>query len=289
MTMRMKVVHTTTFEYDGTANASYNQARLTPRTTPEQIVLHTRLDVSPAPWTHSYRDYFGTEVTTFEVFDPHESLTVSATSTVQTNRPPAPGPQLSWTDLASPDVVDARTEYLLTSPMVAPTSDLADRARALAADAATPGAAARAMCDLVHQEVSYITGSTSVVSHAADAWNLRGGVCQDMAHLVIGGLRTMGIPARYVSGYLHPSSSPLIGEAVAGESHAWVQWWDDGWQAWDIANAVEPLDRHVVIAAGRDYTDVKPLSGIFTGGGTSDMTVDVQVTCLFNSALDEAF
>jgi transglutaminase-like putative cysteine protease len=278
--MQLKVVHTTTFEYDGLATASYNQARLTPPTNADQIVFHTRVDVSPAPWTYGYRDYFGTQVTAFEVFDPHGSLTVTAHSTVQTNRVPSAGPQLSWAELGSAQVADRRCEYLADSDLVAPTTDLAELVQEIGAASDSPGVAARAVCDLVHAQVGYTRGSTSVMSHAAEAWQQRAGVCQDMTHLAIGGLRSLGIPARYVSGYLHPSASPEVGVPVSGESHAWVEWWDNGWHAWDVANAVEPSDRHVTIAAGRDYTDVKPLSGIFTGAGTSRMAVDVQVTCL---------
>ncbi len=101
-----------------------------------------------------------------------------------------------------------------------------------------------------------------------------------MAHLVIGGLRLLGVPARYVSGYLHPRQEPVVGETVGGESHAWVEWWDGDWHGYDPTNDDEPGDRHVVVATGRDYGDVRPLSGIFTGAGTSSMFVDVQVTRL---------
>jgi len=280
MTMQLKIVHTTTFEYDGLATASYNQARLTPPTNADQIVFHTRVDVSPTPWTYGYRDYFGSQVTAFEVFDPHAALTVTAHSTVQTNRAAAPGAQLSWAEIDSPSVRDRLTEYLASPEVVAPTPDLGVLVSDLGASADSPGAAARAVCALIHAEVAYRRGSTSVMSHAADAWSQREGVCQDMTHLAIGGLRRLGIPARYVSGYLHPSPEPEVNVPISGESHAWVEWWDDGWHAWDVANDLEPSDRHVVIATGRDYTDVKPLSGIFTGAGTSRMAVDVQVTRL---------
>ncbi len=90
-----------------------------------------------------------------------------------------------------------------------------------------------------------------------------------MVHLALGGLRSVGIPARYVSGYFHPDAEPVVGETVPGESHAWVEWWDDGWRAFDPTNDREPGDRYVSVATGRDYLDVKPLSGIYSGGGTS--------------------
>ena len=280
MTLRLRIVHETTFAYEGQATASYNQARLTPRTTPEQLVWNSRVEVSPTPWMYTYTDYFGAQVTAFEVVDPHDMLSVVSTSTVQVNRSPSPGPQLSWDELRRDDVLDAHVEYLVTTPLVRPPADLAARAASLAAQTSGPSETARALGALVHEEVDYLRGSTTVMTHAADAWQQRAGVCQDMTHLVIGALRSVGVPARYVSGYLHPSSDPRVAETVVGESHAWVEWWDDGWHAWDVANATEPLDRHVVVAAGRDYDDVRPLSGIYSGAATSSMTVEVRLTRL---------
>lgn len=280
MTMQLRIVHSTTFEYDGLATASYNQARMTPRNTPHQIVAHTRLEVSPTPWTYSYEDYWGTKVTSFEVLDPHASLTVVATCTVHTFRPPTPEPRLTWDELRSAAAGDRWTEYLTLTPRVQPPPDLTDLVRELAAGSALPGEAARAVCGLIHDQVEYRTDSTHVRSHASDAWAQRAGVCQDMAHLVIGGLRSLGIPARYVSGYLHPRREPMIGESVRGESHAWVEWWDDGWHPFDPTNNREPHDRYVLVATGRDYRDVRPLSGIYTGAGTQRMQVDVHVTRL---------
>ena len=148
MSMQLRIVHTTQFEYDGKAVASRNQARLTPQTMPGQIVVHRRIQVSPSPWTYEYRDYFGNEVTAFEVLDPHESMTVSASSTVHVLRSPAADPLLGWADLAAPEVADRWTEYLALPPSVVPPEDLADLVRAIGADAPLPGQAARAVCAL---------------------------------------------------------------------------------------------------------------------------------------------
>ena len=164
--------------------------------------------------------------------------------------------------------------------LVAPPEDFAQRARPSLPTSALPGEAARALCALVADEVEYLPGATDVHTTAGRRGSSARGVCQDMVHLVIGGLRSIGIPARYVSGYLHPSPDPVIGETVVGDSHAWVEWWDDGWHAFDLTNAVEPDDRYVVVATGRDYDDVKPISGIYSGAATSEMTVEVEVTRL---------
>ncbi|MBB6629863.1 transglutaminase family protein [Nocardioides sp. KIGAM211] len=278
--MQLRIVHTTSFEYDGKAVASYNTARMTPQTTPEQIAVHTRLEITPKPWTYSYRDYFGTAVTAFQVLDPHEAMVVTANSTVQTNRPPTPPAAIGWEELAEREVADRWTEYLTLPELVAPPADFATRVRAIGEAAALPGDAAREICALVHDEVEYIPGSTDVKSNAAEVWQQRSGVCQDMVHLVLGGLRTLGIPARYVSGYFHPQPAPRVGETVRAESHAWVEWWDHGWHPFDPTNHHEPCDRYVVVATGRDYEDVKPLAGIYSGTATSTMSVDVEVTRL---------
>jgi transglutaminase-like putative cysteine protease len=280
MAMQLRIAHTTGFEYDGKANTSFNEARLTPLTLPGQIVIHSRVEVSPTPWAYAYRDYWGSQVTAFEVLDPHQSLTVTASATVATDRTPAGDPRLSWEQMRVDDIAEVHTEFLTLPDRVAPTEDLASLVHEIAARSDSPTSAAREVCALVYREVEYVYGSTTVDAFAANSWTGRTGVCQDMAHIVIGALRSIGIPTRYVSGYLHPKTDPVIGEPARGESHAWVEWWDDGWRGFDPTNDTEPGDSHVVVATGRDYNDVKPLAGIFSGSGTSRMFVDVQVTRL---------
>lgn len=278
--MQLRVVHVTGFEYAGRAAASYNQARLTPLTSGMQIVIHHRIEISPKPWIHEYADYFGTRVTAFEVAEPHASLTVTATSTVQVSRPPAGWPQLGWVDLEAPEVADRWTEYLVLPDLVAPPADFAAEARAIASAADRPAMAAREICALVHSAVEYSPGATEVETSAREAWDQRAGISQDMVHLAIGGLRSVGIPARYVSGYSHPSADPAVGETLRGHSHAWLEFWDGEWKPFDPTNASEPGDTYVAVAKGRDYTDVRPLSGIYSGAETSEMTAYVDITRL---------
>ncbi len=280
MSMQLRIAHTTGFEYDGKANTSFNEARLTPVTLPGQIVVHSRVEVSPTPWAYTYKDYWGSQVTAFEVLDPHTSLTVTSSATVHTDRAPIGEPVMSWEEIRDEAVADLHTEYLALPERVVPTEDLVQAARDIAKSSASPSEAARGVCALVYGEVKYVSGSTTVDAVGAHAWMKRSGVCQDMAHIAIGALRAIDIPTRYVSGYLHPKVDPVVGESAKGESHAWVEWWDDGWRGFDPTNDTEPGDRHVIVATGRDYNDVKPLSGIFSGSGTSRMFVDVQVTRL---------
>ena len=280
MSMQLRIAHTTGFEYDGKANTSFNEARLTPLTLPGQIVVHSRVEVSPTPWVYTYSDYWGAQVTAFEVLDPHTSLTVTASATVHTDRTPvgAPDDELG----GDPQRRDRRPAHRVPHPARAGAARGRPR-RPGPGDRGQerhPGDAAREICALVYNEVKYVSGSTTVDAFAAHSWTERTGVCQDMAHIAIGALRSVGIPARYVSGYLHPKKEPEIGVPAKGESHAWVEWWDDGWRGFDPTNDTEPGDRHVIVATGRDYNDVKPLSGIFSGTGTSRMFVDVQVTRL---------
>ena len=253
--MQLRIRHTTTFTYDGKATASFNQARLTPTTTPDQIVLHSRVEVSPKPWFYEYRDYFGALVTAFEVVDPHESLVVAATSTVQTQRRTSPAPVLTWEQVAAREVSDRWTEFLVLPPLVTPPEDLATRAKEVAASSAQPGAAALAICGLVGPE------------------NAR-----QAAHLAVGALRSVGIPARFVAGYRHPDADPVVGATVPSAAHAWVEWWDDGWTAYDPTCGAAPDDRYVSIGAGRDHDDVRPLRGIYSGASTAALEVEVDVT-----------
>ncbi len=276
----LRIVHSTGYEYAGGATASFNEVRMVARSSHEQQVLHSRIDITPVPWSYSYTDYWGTQVTAFEVFERHESLHVVATSTVHVERHTPTEPVLAWADLHAPTVTDTHCELLELTPRVAPPEDLLEIVGQLRAVSATPRELALAVVALVHREVDYVFGATGVHTRAAEAWEQRSGVCQDMAHLAIGALRAHGIPARYVSGYLMPKRAGEIGVAYAGESHAWVQFWDGAWIGADPTNNILPGNLHVEVAAGRDYGDVAPLTGIFTGGATSNMFVSVEMTRL---------
>ncbi len=278
MTMQFRVVHTTRISYDGGVAASYNLARMTPPTTEHQVVVHTRLDVAPTPWSQTYRDYWGTEVTAFEVLDQHSELAVTATSTVQVNRPsPVPG-GLTWEQLRTPELQDRFCETLVADDRVRPDDDLRGRVLAMAEESTGPSDFARRVCQLVWDEMKYVSGSTKVHGHAQDAWAARKGVCQDMAHITLGALREVGIPARYVSGYLHPKPNADVGQAVAGESHAWIEWFSGEWQGFDPTNNIEIGDRHVLVGRGRDYNDVPPLRGVYAGPFKSHLHVKVTIT-----------
>ncbi|MFT4187851.1 MAG: transglutaminase family protein [Aeromicrobium sp.] len=276
--LRLSIRHTTGYRYAKGASGSYNEARMTPLGTGDQTVLRSKVEVRPAPWTFEFRDYWRTEVTAFEVHEEHTSLEVVATATVETRVPSASPAGLGWDDLG--EVADEHCEFLMSSPWVAAPPELVEELEPLRAAAQTPSDFAWSVGAFLHRTVAYRPCSTTVESTAADAWAARAGVCQDVAHLMVGALRWAGVPARYVSGYLHPSREPEVGATVEGESHAWIEWFDGDWIGWDPANDLAPDARHVVVARGRDYSDNPPLRGIHATDGDSDLFVSVEITRL---------
>ena len=129
----------------------------------------------------------------------------------------------------------------------------------------------------VRDHVTYLPGATSVDSTAQEAWDLGEGVCQDLTHITIGLLRRLGIPARYVSGYLFPASAPDVGDAVQGQSHAWVEYYSGSWTGIDPTNGVRETERHIIVGHGRDYDDVAPLKGIYQGPAATQLGVVVEM------------
>jgi transglutaminase-like putative cysteine protease len=276
---RLGIVHTTGFRYGGTVLASYNEARMTPPTTSSQTVLDARVEVDAMTWSYTYWDYWGTQVTAFEALIPHSGLTVVSSSTVELFPAVESAADAGWEVLERDDVRDAHHEFLVHTPVTAPVAEVVELARDVAKDL-PPDAAARAVCDALNDVIEYVPGVTSVHSPAAEVWTTRKGVCQDFAHLTLGALRSLGIPARYVSGYLHPRPDAAFGEKVEGQSHAWVEWWAGEWVPYDSTHLSTIGEDHVVVARGRDYGDVSPLTGVYSGGATSELFVTVEVTRL---------
>jgi len=276
---RLGVVHTSGYRYDATVGASYNEARMTPPSTGTQTVLDARVGVDTRTWSYTYWDYWGTQVTAFEVLVPHTELTVLSSSTIELYPVPATAGDAGWDVLARDDVRDAHHEVLVQTPATAPVDEVVDLARGLVGTR-SPHQAAVEVCEQLHAMVEYVPGVTSVHTDAAEVWSTRKGVCQDFAHLALGALRSLGIPARYVSGYLHPRPDAALGETVEGQSHAWVEWWAGEWVAYDSTHASPIGPDHVLVARGRDYGDVSPLKGIYSGGASSELFVTVEVTRL---------
>jgi transglutaminase-like putative cysteine protease len=280
MSWRLQINHITGFSYAGNAQTSYNEARMTPMTTPHQVTLFSQVEVAPAApaSTWRYLDYWGSQVTVFDLQRPHQQLKVTATSMVETEQP-APVTPVGWDTMRSSSTVDRCAEFLAQTPRTTLNEALRHHAVALAHGLA-PRDAARAIADWVRANVAYVPGSTGVQTGAQEAWELGQGVCQDIAHLTAALLRAVDIPARYVSGYLHPRPDAAIGETVEGQSHAWVEWWCGGWEGYDPTNGREIGVQHVIVARAREYGDVTPLKGVYSGAPSSQLGVTVEVTRL---------
>lgn len=276
---RLRIEHATGFSYQGDVGASYNEARMLPGSDTRQFVLNAHLEVEPSTSVNTYTDYFGTRVASFDVLAPHPALSITARSLVEVRERPIERTGITWSALAEETSRSISTAEMLSCvELTAPHPEVAELARSIAARAAGPEAAARAIAETVGDAVEYTAGITGVHSTATEAWEQRKGVCQDFAHIAVGALREVGIPARYVSGYLHPRQDAEVGEPVAGESHAWVEWYAGGWQGYDPTNLAEIGDRHVLVGRGRDYGDVPPLRGVYDGPVGSTLHVRVTIT-----------
>jgi len=284
-----QVVHRTRYRYSAPVSRCRNEAHLRPRDTERQTCLSNTVEVSPTPvsWTER-TDFFGNTVMAFAVDGPFDELVITSTSEVAVEvREPLPAVGPAWEDARdllvsdlSPRMLDAR-QYCFDSPLVPPTSTVAE----YAAPTFVPG---RSLVDAVaeltariFEDFVYDPGFTTVTTPLADVVLHRRGVCQDFAHLALGCLRSVGLAARYVSGYLEtappPGADRLIG---ADASHAWAAVFVPGWGWLDIDPTNDRVvgSSYVTIAWGRDYSDVSPLKGIVFGGGdahTLDVSVDV--------------
>jgi transglutaminase-like putative cysteine protease len=279
---RLRVVHSTGYAYKSPVTASFNEARLTPRSDSRQNVILNRVETVPATRSYRYVDYWGTAVTTFDLHAPHTELEVTSSSVVETDRGATPkdeNGQVSWEDLRSEAVID-RFDEVLSPTHYTPQSKRIRRVGERIAKYHDPHEAVTAAANWVHSELEYVAGTTGVHSSGLDAHREGKGVCQDFAHLTLILLRGMGIPSRYVSGYLHPNRKAAVGDTIDGQSHAWVQAWTGGWWNYDPTNDADINEQYVSVGVGRDYSDVTPLKGIYSGEGSTDLDVVVEITRL---------
>jgi transglutaminase-like putative cysteine protease len=299
--MRYRVTHRTEYRYSEPVDSGHNEARLLPRPLDRQQVLASSLAVDPPASDQRERlDYFGNRVVAFSLDRPHRSLTVTSTSEVLVE-PRVDGLDLfageSWEQVrgalretTDPEGLMAR-DLSLASPLVPLGSELAG----YAAPSFTAG---RPLLDAVHdlmmrihRDFRYDPEFTTLSTPLAEVLAHRRGVCQDFAHLAIGCLRTQGLAARYVSGYIEtlppPGKPRLVG---ADASHAWFSVFvpDCGWVDFDPTNNQLPESRHITVAWGRDYADVTPLKGVIFGGGQMRLSVAVDVVDLDAPALSPA-
>ena len=279
MSWRIAIRHRTGYRYTGPVRASYNEARLTPPSVDGQRTLQAALSITPAVRPLRYVDYWGTTVDAFEIHVPHTELVVLATSLVETAGPRPMPDGTDWSEVTDPAVQDRFAELLAESTYVPAEPEVAEIGRSLRAGS-TPVEAGLQAAAWTHETLQYERGATDVHTSSSEARSSGKGVCQDFAHVTLALLRAIGLPARYVSGYLHPTVNAEVGETTAGQSHAWVEFWAGDWIAVDPTSLAEVGNRHVVVAHGRDYADVRPLSGIYSGPAAERLGVTVEVTRL---------
>ena len=280
MGWRLRVVHTTQVSYTAPVRASFNEVRMTPLTLPTQVTLESRVSAGPGVPVWTYADYWGTFVSVFDITEPHESLAVRAQATVETGQALGdPPPVLPWEELRAQAGSGRLLEFLLTTPLTTVTPVVAATVLDAVHDA-DPAQAAEEIAARVRSQVSYMAGATGVRTNAQEAWDQGQGVCQDMAHVTVALLRAAGLPARYVSGYLHADPAAEPGQT------RWARA-TPGWSTGPVpgGRSIRPAarrsrERHVVVARGRDYADIPPLKGIYHGAPTSALDVTVEVTRL---------
>ena len=286
--MIYNVSHKTTFTYSQSVSISQHLLHLAPRTSPQQSCRRHALVVEPAPTLiKDDVDYFGNPMSYLTIEESHDELTIVSSSTVEVTPPTVPPASETppWDQVASAisratrrDELDA-FQFAFSSPFTG--SSLAG---AFTLSVFEPGRpileAALDLMDRIYREFKYEGGVTDVYTPVDQVLTDRRGVCQDFAHLQIACLRSLGLPARYVSGYLltHPpeGQEKLVG---ADASHAWLAIWIPGygWIDLDPTNNVIPGDEHITVAWGRDYGDVSPINGLVIGGGEHKIDVAVDV------------
>ncbi|MGD8885898.1 MAG: transglutaminase family protein [Gammaproteobacteria bacterium] len=288
--MNYLVQHKTIYEYSKPVSICQNEARLRPRNFEKQQCSLSKLEINPKPSDIRQReDFFGNRVTYFAIDQPHTVLTVTSSSEVEVaaisaNKEKSKSPK--WDEVVKrmrsdlqEDILEAR-QYTLNSPMVMRTRELQAYAERSFAEGRPVVEAVHDLMERIHRDFTYDPHFTTLATPLSDVLKHRRGVCQDFAHLAIGCLRAQGLAAKYISGYLEtlppPGQEKLVG---ADASHAWFSVYvpDSGWLDFDPTNNQMPMDQHITLAWGRDYSDVTPLKGIIFGGGKHELKVQVNV------------
>ena len=264
--MRLHIDHTTTFTYDALISEAYTEMRLKPMDAWGQRCLSFSLITEPRGEVTQYADCYGNDVRYFDVLQPHQKLVVSASSEVLTAD--------AWATDDRPISPFERFDYLHETAYTANLPAICE----LASPCFTPDdphATAFALMQAINRALKYEKGVTDVKTTAAAALELGRGVCQDYAHVMLAACRCLGMPARYVSGYLHGPNS----NNENGASHAWVDVYVEGrgWISLDPTHNTPQTAQHVRLAAGCDYADVTPTRGIYTGHASETLTVRVRV------------
>ncbi len=289
--MKYRVTHTTRYQYSQPVSVCHNKVHLCPRSLPHQMATNYHLLITPEPVEAvGQNDYFGNRVDYFSIQEPHRTLTVTATSDIEVRpiqRSPGFAASPAW-EIVAQSIATRRDELNLSAfhfsfpSRLSPCEEkYADYARESFTKNRPIVDAAADLTLRVFEKFKYDPRATTVSTPVDVVFNQRAGVCQDFAHLQIACLRSIGLAARYVSGYLRtlPASGKerLIGNDA---SHAWISLYcgeSIGWVDYDPTNNIIPATDHITIGWGQDYSDLCPIQGVFVGGGKNTMDVRVDV------------
>jgi transglutaminase-like putative cysteine protease len=288
--MIFDISHSTIYRYSAPVAQSHHLLHLQPRTHSRQKVLDYKLFIDPAPASKTdLTDDFGNAVSIVTIEQDHTTLTFHARARADVQAPPDfdASHSSAWNDAAAQLRANLGNEtyeaviYTCPSRFIRPSREIHRFARGSFAEGRPLLEAVSDLTARIHQGFAYESGSTDAATPVEEVLRLKKGVCQDFAHVEIACLRTMGLAARYVSGYLltrPPEGQPrLVG---ADASHAWISVWaaELGWVDFDPTNNVRPKEEHIALAYGRDYHDVSPVSGVLLGGGEHEVVVSVDVS-----------
>jgi transglutaminase-like putative cysteine protease len=284
------VRQTTAYAYASTVAYAHHVLRLTPIDRAGQRVQAAALDIVPAPVKRREgRDFFGNRLTWIDLAEPHDRMVikVKARIAVETAAAPSPDATPAWEAVrdeafASNDIgASSPAHFLFASRLVSLDPEIRDYVRESLPAGRPILAGAVDLIGRIKRDFTYEIGATTVSTTPPMSFALRRGVCQDFAHIMISGLRGLGLPAAYVSGYLRTGNAAAPGLQGADAMHAWVWVWCGqaaGWLGLDPTNAVRAGDDHVVVAIGRDYSDVAPIDGVVFASGGQRLEVAVSVT-----------
>ncbi len=294
MTRTYRVSHRTTYRYSKVMTDGYSIGCLVPRPTDRQVVHDSTVRLFPAAseWD-SFLDVYGNFINQFGLHEPHDEMVVEALSVVEVSQRPVPVDATPWEEVVAQSaraVGDLAIDigmFRSPSPLV-DVGALAESFRGITDTVFTAGRpvveALTALCDTIHREFEFDAAFSTLSTPLDEVLAARRGVCQDFAHLAVGCLRSLGLPARYVSGYIEtvppPGTERLVG---ADASHAWCSAWtpQSGWVDFDPTNGHLPVNDHITVAWGRDYSDVTPVRGVMIGpAATQELDVAVDVARL---------
>lgn len=282
--MIYRLRHVTTYAYAHPVDLAAHLLLLTPRRLPHQSVTRASLAITPAPsHTTEAMDHFGNRATRVFLDVPHARFEVVAQALVEVRfpDPPAPAATPPWESVVQEAAASPAAEFAFASPL----APLVAAATGYAAASFPPRRPVLAglleLMARIRRDFTYRPGVTGPNTQVAEVLESRVGVCQDYAHVMISGLRGLGLPARYVSGYVRTRPPPGgVARRGADQSHAWVEAWlghAHGWVGLDPTNDIAVRDEHVVLAWGRDFGDVSPLRGVILGGGEHGLWVGVDL------------